>query len=140
MLIGQKHLAGRYCIGQVLGTMTAVKQEAISKSPQADEEEVSKVKQIMDVMCETCDAKKALTFLRRNNGDVEKTIMALFDSAADSGPTSSGTNDYSELRAAAAGVVASHTPPSEYIHIQCTMQRPIAGVKPPHRRRRRLQL
>lgn len=93
--------------------MTALKQEGSSKFYQPDEEEAEKVQQIMEVMWNSCDAQKALTFLRKNGGNVESTITALFDSAAESEPATSGTTDYSELRAAAAGVVAPHTPPSE---------------------------
>lgn len=94
--------------------MTALKQEGSSRSLPPSEEEVEKVHQILDVMCEACDAQQALTFLRRNGGDVGKTLSALLDNAPDNTPTTSGTTDFSELRAAAAGVVTSHSPSGKH--------------------------
>lgn len=92
--------------------MTAIKSEegGFRPSPTTTEER-AKVQQIMDIMCGACDEDKALTFLRRNSGSVDKAITALFDSATETEPTTSGTADYSELRTAVAGVVAPQTPP-----------------------------
>ncbi|KAI0340340.1 hypothetical protein BDW22DRAFT_1360280 [Trametopsis cervina] len=94
--------------------MTAIKSEGSFKLSPASVEEQGKVQQIIEIMGDGCDSGRALTFLRRNGGNVEKTLSALLDSAADSAPTTSTLNDYSELRAAAAGVVAPHnTSPSQ---------------------------
>ncbi|KAI0694109.1 hypothetical protein BC835DRAFT_1406517 [Cytidiella melzeri] len=93
--------------------MTAIKAEGSFKPSPATPEEKSSVQQIVEVMCGACDEDKALTFLRRNGGNVDKTLSALLDNATDDAPTTSGTTDYSELRAAAAGVVAPHTPPGK---------------------------
>jgi hypothetical protein len=105
--------------------MTAIKAESSFKLSPATPEELLKVQQIMEIMAGSCDEAKALTALRRNGGNMDKAMSALFDSAADDAPTTSGTVDYSELRAAAAGVVAPHTPPGQPAH------RPVPIFSPP---------
>lgn len=96
--------------------MTAIKAESSFKLSPATPEEQLKIRQIMEIMAGSCDEAKALTALRRNGGNMDKAMSALFDSAADDVPTTSGTADYTELRAAAAGVVAPHTPSGQSAH------------------------
>ncbi|KAI0088313.1 hypothetical protein BDY19DRAFT_994221 [Irpex rosettiformis] len=90
--------------------MTAVKSEGGFKPSPATPDERSKIEQIVEIMCGACDPDRVLTFLRRNGGSVDKTITALFDAPDDDAPTTSGSTELSELRAAASSVVLSHTP------------------------------
>ena len=90
--------------------MTAVKTDGGFKPSPATPDEKEKVVQIMEIMFGQCDEDKALTFLRRNGGNVDKTITALFDVPNDDAPTTSGTTELSDLRAAASSVVLSQKP------------------------------
>ncbi len=87
--------------------MTAIKSEGSFKPAPATQEEKDKISQILEIMYGACSEDKVLNFLRRNGGNVEKTITALFDAPSEDAPTTSGTTDYTELREAAAGVVTT---------------------------------
>lgn len=75
-------------------------------------DEISKVQQVLEILADICSQEQALNALRRNYGDVEKTISALLDDPASGDNPPLPMEDMSALREAAAGVVQSQNPTS----------------------------
>lgn len=80
-------------------------------------EEAAKVNQVLEILVGVCDGEQVLNALRRNYGNVEKTIAALLDDPTSGSVPVPTMDEMSALRDAAAAVVQPQGPPRTLLSV-----------------------